>query len=162
DAEIKARPRSTRAELFQFIERELNEARVVLPATRPAAELGRVTRGACDAVLANMYLNAQGFTGTVADAGLQPGPARREEAAAAADRVLNAGVYSLETNWRKNFTADNDASPETIFSLRLTTTGGLGNYLLYLSLHYNQLSPTPANGFSALGETYYAFDPDDE
>src|SRR5262245_46541814 len=97
DAAIQARPRNTRAEVFQFIERELNEARVVLPVTRPAAELGRVTRGACDAILANMYLNAQVFTGTVTTAGLQLGPARWQDAVTAADRVLNAGVYSLET-----------------------------------------------------------------
>src|SRR5215207_4882613 len=101
--EITERPRATRAETFAFIENELKAARELLPAQWPATGQGRFTKGACDAILANMYLNAQVFTGEVTASGLQPGPERWQDAIDAANNVLNAGVYSLATDWRSNF-----------------------------------------------------------
>jgi len=61
--DIAQRPRSTRRELFDFIERELIAARDSgLPATRPQSDNGRFTQGGADAILANMYVNAGVFT----------------------------------------------------------------------------------------------------
>src|ERR1041385_8318136 len=57
--EIVPRERKSRAELFAFIETELKAARDVLPSTRPATDLGRFTKGSANAILANMYLNAE-------------------------------------------------------------------------------------------------------
>src|SRR5438477_2322359 len=55
--------RNTRREVFDFIERELIAARDSgLPATWDPANNGRFTKGAADAILANMYLNAGVFT----------------------------------------------------------------------------------------------------
>ncbi len=68
-SELKARPRVTRDSLFRFIESELLAARAALPATRDAANQGRMTQGAVDAILANMYLNAGVFK---KDAGIDP------------------------------------------------------------------------------------------
>jgi starch-binding outer membrane protein, SusD/RagB family len=159
--EIATRPRATRAETFAFIEKELKESRADLPATRPASEYGRVTQGAVDAMLAELYLNAEVFTGTVTTAGLTKGPARWQDAIDAANAVLNSGHYSLESgaNWRKNFTPDNYNSTENIFSVNLMAAPGLGLNFPMRVLHYNQYdSPTPWNGFSTLAETYRAFD----
>lgn len=162
DVAIEARPRNTRAEVFNFIESELNATRTVLPATWPAAMNGRLTRGAADAILASLYLNAEVFTGTVTAAGLQRGGARWQDAVDAADRVINSGVYSLASNWRSNFTADNHLSPEIIMAVKFIPAGGLGLNFLMRALHYNQFTPSPWNGFATIAETYNAFDPNDQ
>jgi len=159
--EVKARPRNTRAEVFKFIEEELQAARLDLPDRWPATSNGRLPKGAADAILANMYLNAQVFTGTVSGGGLQRGTARWQDAVDVADRILNAGVYVLAADWRSNFTPNNESSPENILVVKMLAQEGLGLWITMYSLHYNQLSPSPANGPSTLAETYYAFDPDD-
>jgi hypothetical protein len=160
--EITPRAQSTRAEVFDFIEDELNAARAILPATWPADMHGRMTRGAADAILANMYVNAQVFTGTVTAAGLQPGPARWQDAITAADRILNSGVYSLAADWRANFRHDNHLSPEIIMVTKFTNEPDLGWRFIQASTHYQQFDPGPWNGFSTLAEVYNSFDADDQ
>ena len=162
DIEVKPRARATRAEVFSFIEKELNESRPDLPASWSADQGGRMTKGAADAILASMYLNAQVFTGTVTAAGLQPGQAKWAEAAAAADRILNSGQYSLATNWRSNFTATNASSPENILVIKFLNSTDLGLNFPMRVLHYNQYTPSPWNGFATLAETYNAFDANDQ
>ena len=160
--EVAQNPRATRAEVFEFIETELDEARAALPERWPASQYGRVTRGVANAILANMYLNAEVFTGTVSAAGLQKGPARWQDAVDAADRVINSGVYSLASDWKSNFSTTNEGSPENIFVIVHSSVAGLGMSLPMRTLHYNQLVPSPWNGFATLAETYNAFDPDDK
>lgn len=162
DTEIMPRPRNTRAEVFAFIEKELNETRAILPAAWSAEMNGRMTKGAADAILASLYLNAQVFTGTVTATGLQPGAAKWAEAVAAADRILNSGTYSLSSSWRSNFTADNGTSPEIILSVKYLNETDLGLNFLMRALHYSQFTPSPWNGFATIAETYFAFDPADQ
>jgi hypothetical protein len=167
DVEIKARGQKTRAEVSKFIEDELNATRLVLPVSWPANMNGRMTRGAADAILASLYLNAEVFTGTVGASGLTKGTQRWADAVAAANRILNttpAGVYALEANWQKNFTADNYASKEIIMATKelATNSPDLGLNFMMRTLHYNSLSSqTPWNGFATIAETYSAFDPAD-
>jgi starch-binding outer membrane protein, SusD/RagB family len=163
DTEIAARPRNTRAEVFAFIESELNATRAILPASWPPAMNGRLTRGAADAMLASLYLNAEVFTGTVTAAGLQRGAPRWQDAITAADRVINSGQYSLATNWRSNFTATNHTSPEIIWAVKFAAVDGLGLNFVMRALHYSQYDAlTPWNGFATIAETYNRFDPDDQ
>lgn len=159
---VEAAPRVTRDSLFRFLEAELNATRLLLPKSWPAEQSGRVTSGVADAILASLYLNAQVYTGTVTAAGLTKGTARWQSAITAADRVLNSGAYSLATDWRKNFSPDNHDSPENIFYIAHTAQPGLGMSLPMRTLHYNQLSPGPWNGFATIAETYRAFDPADK
>jgi starch-binding outer membrane protein, SusD/RagB family len=159
--EVAQNPRVSRDSLFRFIESELNAVRNDLPPTWPAASYGRVTRGAADAILASMYLNARVFTGSVTTAGLTPGTARWADAVTAANRVINSGVYSLATNWNSNFSPTNENSPENIFVIVHNTTPGLGLNLPMRTLHYNQLSLGPWNGFATIAETYNAFSAQD-
>lgn len=160
--EIIPRERATRAEVFEFIEEELNAARAALPAKWPAEMHGRMTKGAADAILANMYLNAQVFTGTVTAAGLQPGAARWQDAIDAADRILNSGVYSLPTDWRASFRHDNHLSPENILVVKFLNEPDLGLRFVQASLHYSQFTPQPWNGFSILADAYNQFDAEDQ
>jgi hypothetical protein len=159
--EIMPRERATRAEVFAFIEQELKEAREDLPVSWPSTDYGRVTQGAADALLASLYLNAEVFTGTVTEAGLQKGPARWQDAIDAADRVIN-GPYSLNPNWFANFTATNNTSPEMIFVSARRPEPGLGLNFISDRLHYNQFTPSPNNGRAAEPPTVRKFDPDDK
>jgi len=175
DPEIAARPRNTRAEVFAFVESELKAARPDLPAKWSADMNGRFTQGAVDAILASLYLNARVFTGDVSATGLTPGAQRWQDAVTAANAVINSGNYSLTTDanqsctpagcgWRKNFTADNNLSPEIIFAVKYINVTDIGLNFLMRALHYNQYSgaEAPWNGFSTLADTYNSFDPADQ
>ena len=176
--DIALRPRSTRREVFDFIESELIAARDSgLPATRPAGENGRITKGVADAILANMYINAGVFTKDGAGAGginaaaynscsgvtVSGGQDACAAAIAAADRILNSGNYALADTFAQNFRFDNYNSPENIFAVKFIPSDGLGMGITMAALHYCQYAPlTPWNGFSTLAATYNAFDPADK
>jgi len=171
--DIAKRPRNTRAEVFAFIEKELQAARDSgLPTKWTADNNGRFTKGAADAILANMYLNAGVFTKDVGisttgynscqGVTVSGGVDACQAAIAEADRVLNAGVYQLADTFVKPFRADNDLSPENIFVVKFIAQDGLGFRLLMTTLHYNQFNPSPWNGFATLAETYNAFDAADQ
>jgi hypothetical protein len=171
DTELKTRPKNTRTEIFDFIESELKAVRGALPLTRTGGEYGRVPRGAADAILANMYLNAGVFrreTGVSATAYNScttvtiGGVSACQLAINFADSIINSGAFQLATNWRSNFTADNHTSKENIFVVNSLNAEGLGINFLYRALHYNQLSPTPWNGFSTIADVYNQFDADDQ
>jgi len=174
DAAIMPRARVTRDSLFKFIESELLAVRADLPLTRPANEWGRIRRGVADAILASIYLNAGVYTkntGVSATAynscsGVIVAAPGASDACAAAiaysDSILNSGVYSLAANWRSNFTADNRSSLENIFVARNLNQSGLGLNFPMRALHYNQFTPSPWNGFSAVAEAYQAFDSADQ
>ena len=175
--DIALRPRSTRRELFDFIESELIAARDSgLPDSRPSSESGRLTKGAADAILANMYLNAGVFTKESAGGGginaaayntclgvtVSAGQDACAAAIAAADRILNSGQYALADTFARNFRHDNYTSPENIFVVKFIPADGLGMGITMAALHYCQYAPlTPWNGFSTLAQTYNAFDPAD-
>jgi hypothetical protein len=173
DLEIKPRARATRPELFSFIESELLDASADLPASWAAGSNGRLTKGAADAILASMYLNAGVWTketGVSAAAynscsGVQVsgGVDACQAAINAADRIINSGQYSLAANWRSNFTADNQTSPENIMVVKFLNKPDVGMNFIMRSLHYNQLTGgTPWNGFAAEAATYRAFDANDQ
>jgi hypothetical protein len=166
--ELAQRPRVSRDSLFNFIASELTEAEADLP-DQPA-DYGRVGKGAADAILANMYLNAAVFT---KDDGVNTtsynscmsvqigGQSACQAAVDAADRVLNSGVYSLAADFKDNFSPTNYNSPENIFVANFTDQDGLGLNFVMRALHYNQFTPSPWNGFATLAATYDAFDPAD-
>ena len=172
DVSIQPRAQNTRTEVFNFIEKELTESRPDLPASWPASMNGRITQGTVDAILASLYLNAAVFNGTVSASGLQYGTARWQDALNSANAVINSGQYQLATDanmncgtpgcgWRKNFTADNNTSPEIIFAVKYAAVSGLGMNFVMRVLHYNQFTPSPWNGFATLADTYAAFNSND-
>jgi hypothetical protein len=173
DIEIKPRPRNTRPEVFQFIESELLDARADLPDNWPAENNGRLTKGAADAILASMYLNAgvwMKLTGVSASSYntclgvlVSGGVDACQAAIDAADRIINSGQYSLAANWRSNFTADNQTSPENIMVVKFLNKPDVGLNFIMRALHYNQLTnAVPWNGFATLAQTYNAFDANDQ
>jgi hypothetical protein len=162
--ELAAHERVSRDSLFRFVEAELKAATAAggLPVSWPAEYRGRMTKGAADAILASLYLNAQVYNATVTATGVTLGAARWADANAAADRVIAAGPYSLASDWKKNFSVDNHDSPEHIFWIAESSAPSLGMSLAMRGLHYNMLAPEPWNGFATLAETYRTFDASDD
>src|SRR6059058_870239 len=174
DTGLVKHARSTRREVFDFIEKELIAARDSgLPATRDAGDNGRFTKSGADAILANMYLNAGVFTKDSAGVGgisattynscagipVSGNPDACQAALAAANRILNSGYYRLADSFPQNFRADNYQSPENIFVVKFIAADGLGLDYAMAILHYNQYAPlTPWNGFAVQAQTYSAFD----
>jgi starch-binding outer membrane protein, SusD/RagB family len=97
---------NTRQEVYDFIVSELTEIRSDLPAANGRGTYGRATQEAASMLLANVYLNAEVYTGTPAYA----------DALAAAQAVI-AGPYTLDANYAHLFLADNNTSPEIIFPI---------------------------------------------
>jgi hypothetical protein len=170
-ATIKARPRNTRAEVFSFIESELTAARTALPDNWPDVNNGRMTKGAADAILANMYLNAAVFTkddgiGTTGYNSCSTvqisGKNACQLAIDAADRILNSATYRLADSFPQPFRADNYKSPENILVVKFLNQDGLGLNFVMRALHYSQFNPSPWNGFATLADVYNAFDAADQ
>ena len=168
--DITPRAKNTRKEVFDFIEKELTEARVDLPPNWPAASNGRMTKGAADAILANMYLNAGVFAAATPSAtaynscmSVQIGGVTACQAAInVADRILNSGEYTPAANWKAQFNYDNGTSKENILVAKFIPDPDLGLHLIQTSLHYNQFSTSPWNGFSLAAAAYNSFDPNDQ
>lgn len=114
----------SRTFVFDYIESELLAIEPTLIAARQN-ELGRADKGAAQMLLANLYLNAEVYTGS----------AKYTEAMTYINKVIGDG-YSLSPNYKYLFLADNDingAQNETIFSIRfdgLSTTGFGGTTFL--------------------------------
>ena len=89
----------TRAELFAWIEEELNGIREALPMARQG-EYGRADQATVDALLARMYLNAPIYIGIE----------RNTDCLAACNRILASG-YRLADNYAELFMADNGENP---------------------------------------------------
>jgi hypothetical protein len=96
-----------RDSIYRYIVSELHAIIDSLPPTG-ASTYGRATPMAAHMLLANLYLNAEVYTGTANYAG----------ALNEAQTVINSGLYSLAPVFRNNFTADNNLSPEIIFALQ--------------------------------------------
>ena len=172
--ELKQYPRDTRDNVFKFIESELLAARANLPNKWDASGYGRMTKGAANAILASLYINAAvldkdagvSATGYNSCSGVTvTGGSACAAAISAADAVINSGTYSLNTVWKNNFSLDNKGSPENIFVIVHSKDQALGGSWPLRTLHYNQLNTgwgSPWNGFATIAETYNAFDAADE
>ena len=95
-----------RAKLFNYVVSELHAIEDKLGA--PKFSYPEADQAACWMLLARVYLNAEVYTGT----------AKWDSCKLYCDKVINSGAYSLATNYRQNFSADNDGShnPEMIFA----------------------------------------------
>lgn len=95
-----------RKKLFSYIVSELKAIEPDLG--KPGFSFPRADQGADWMLLAKVYQNAQVYTGT----------AKWDSCAYYASKVINSGAYSLATDYRQNFSADNNypTDPEMIFA----------------------------------------------
>ncbi|MBE9584167.1 RagB/SusD family nutrient uptake outer membrane protein [Mucilaginibacter sp. JRF] len=103
---------STRKEVFDFIEKEILDNIEQAPKLSKGM-LGRMSQAGGYAMLVELYLNAEAWTGTQ----------RWDDCIAAADKLINNeagglnGAMALDTNILDAFKPDNNLSKESIFSI---------------------------------------------
>jgi starch-binding outer membrane protein, SusD/RagB family len=95
----------TRTELFAYVESELKAIHDELGDAK--FEYGRASKAACSMLLAKLYLNSEVYLGA--------GNKRYTEAITELNKVI-AAPYTLSPKYLNNFLADNNTSPEIIFS----------------------------------------------
>jgi hypothetical protein len=118
-----------RAEVFQFIEKELKEVLPNLSATAGASTYGRPTKWMAFTLLEKLYLNAQYYTGQ----------AKYTEAVIMADSVLNGAkaIYSLDADYMSLFAPENGPQiKETIFAIPYDPNVAEGNFFYPFWLTY--------------------------
>ena len=105
-------PTAPRAEVFAFIEKELKESVDQLPnLSKPL--IGRITKAAGYSILAELYLNAQVWSGT----------ARWDDCVAACDKIISGqtgglnGAPALDVNLTNTYNNTNDNSREALLQL---------------------------------------------
>ncbi|MCX2478578.1 RagB/SusD family nutrient uptake outer membrane protein [Pedobacter sp. MC2016-15] len=110
---IPARPETmARKDVFNFIEKEIKENIDKAPKLSKA-QLGRMSQASAYAMLTELYLNAEIWTGT----------ARWDDCIAAADQLINGaggaqnGNMALDLNITDQYKTTNDLSKEVIFSI---------------------------------------------
>lgn len=96
-----------RADLFNYIVSQLHGIEDKLG--DPGFSYPEADKAAAWMLLARVYLNAEVYTGT----------AKWDSCKIYCDKVINSGKYSLASDYRQNFSADNggDQNPEMIFAL---------------------------------------------
>jgi len=114
-----------RDKLFKYVESELQALQYLLE--EPGHSYPQADKGACWMLLARLYLNAQVFTKTEENPN---GTEMWDSCIVYSTKVIESGAYSLATNYRRNFSADNNypGNPEMIFAFAEdgTNTQGYG------------------------------------
>jgi len=115
---IPARPETmARKDVFNFIEKEIKENIDKAPKLS-RTQLGRMSQASGYAMLTELYLNAEVWTGT----------ARWDDCIAAADKVMNGtggaqnATMALDPNITDQYKTTNDLSREVIFSIAYNFT----------------------------------------
>lgn len=106
-------PRASESEVWTLIETDLREAAAALPlrSEYPLSDLGRITKGAAQALLLKTLIWQQ----------------RWSEAQMLAEEILSSNQYQLEPNYAKIFTQEGENGPESIFEIQYMNASG-GNW----------------------------------
>ena len=104
-------PLSTRAEAWESILKDFQDAAAALPVSQGDAGTGRATKGAALAFLGKAYLHKAGDASSSAadDMG---------NAMAALKQVVDGGNYSLFPDFVGNFNGENENNQESVFELQ--------------------------------------------
>ena len=117
---------ATRAQVFRYIETELQQALPDLSATVSVQTYGRPTQGVAQALLAKLYLNAEVYTGTP----------RYTEAIAACNSLIKGKKYALAANYLDVFGVENGPQvSEIIFAVPFDANLAQGNMMSRFALH---------------------------
>ncbi len=100
--------RTPKAQVYAQIEEDLQFAAANLPASQ--ADIGRVTKGAAQALLGKVLLYQDKFN----------------ESAEILETVINSGPYSLIADYSTMFENDNENNAESVFEVQYTDVQGAG------------------------------------
>jgi hypothetical protein len=119
--------KSPRKDIYDFIVKELNEAVPDLNEVQGAGMYARFNKWAGKTLLANIYLNAEVYTGTP----------RWNECIQQCNDIINSQKCALAPNYKDPFkTADAESSKEVLFTIPYDFYRGIvGNFLFMNSWH---------------------------
>ncbi|KAA6336125.1 RagB/SusD family nutrient uptake outer membrane protein [termite gut metagenome] len=151
--------KSSRQEIYNFIVSELLEIIPKLSEEQGGNMYGRINKWAGKALLANIYLNAEVYTGQ----------AHWAECIAQCDDIINSGKCALEPNYNDLFRGHGvESSKEVLFTVPFDKTLAGGNNIHMFSWHGElkkkfETEATPWGSGSAMGvsqfiDTYNAED----
>lgn len=148
-------PRSSAKDTYAQIAKDLTEAAAVLPASWPAADFGRATKGAALTLLGKSYLQAAATGASDAS--------DYAKAAAAFRTVLTLG-YTLDPNYASLFDGSNEKSTEIVYSIQNVRVANAGGYLSqwFAPVTSPQIyTPGGQNQFQAERPFYDSYNPND-
>jgi hypothetical protein len=106
-------PKSSKQAIWAFIEKDLTEAAEDLPlkSQYPSKDLGRITKGAAQALLTKAYLYQQKFP----------------QAEQTAREIISSGQYALVPDYASIFTPQGENNSESVFEIQYMNASG-GNW----------------------------------
>lgn len=114
---------STPAELYAFIEKDLEEAIAVLPESYSKAFAGRITVYTAHALKAKVHLYQAEYAAVAEHAG----------------KVMESGRYRLLSDFREVFSIDGENSEESLFEIQCSDLGmSTGTNVPYFEYAYHQ------------------------
>jgi hypothetical protein len=148
-----ALPRATAAETYAQIAKDLTEAAAALPASWPASDFGRATKGAALTLLGKAYLQSAGAFGQTANF---------QKALDAFKQVQTMG-YTLDPNYASLFDGSNERSPEIVWSIQNVRVSGYGGRLTqwFVPVTAPALFSSVQNQFQAERPFYDAYNAND-
>lgn len=106
-------PQNSPSEIWSFIEQDLKDAAASLPvkSSYGISDLGRITKGAAEALLAKAYMYQSKYS----------------EAIQPLSSIISSGEYTLVANYGDQFTSAGENGPESIFEIQYMNASG-GNW----------------------------------
>lgn len=123
--------RTPRAQVVDFVLKELSEIAQILPATRPDAEYGRIIRSAALAYKGRLQMAEGDWSG----------------AAATYKSIIDLGVHAIDPRYKELFLEEGERSSEIVFSIQYLPAVG-GKYSTQVPYRW---APYAAGGASQIG-----------
>ena len=148
---------NSRKEVYNFIEKEINENIPNLTKEKSSITYARADYWTAKAILAKLYLNAEVYTGV----------AENKKALYPCNDIINTNILSMTNTYSENFISKNESSTEAIFAIPFDDIYTPWGWILPLvSLHYASqqtfnLTNGPWNGLSVQTEFFYMYEDDD-
>lgn len=134
DEQLTDPDRAPREEVLQQVLADAQQAVSTLPVTRTGAQLGRATRGAAHALLADVHRWRGEW----------------QQAADAAREVIDSGLYGLVADYLDAFLPGSEQRSEEIFALQYSTTSGTPSSSLVSWTYPRILGPSEVGGWSTI------------
>lgn len=134
---------SSKAETYRFIEKDLQEAIPLLPASYSKNYAGRLTRFSAMALKAKVHMYHASFENSAAN---------WDSVAVLTDKIIASGKFDLLTDFRTEFMMDGENSKESLFEIQSSSLGAsIGDNYPYVEYAYiqgpRQNSPSNMQGW---------------
>lgn len=116
---------SERVDIYNHLVQELEQIIPELSTDVNLSTYGKMNQWAARTLLANIYLNAEVYTGT----------SQWDKCIEQCDAVINSGKYTLAANYKDNFIVNNQNSPEIILAIPCDFIYGVGINFWRACLH---------------------------